>query len=562
MKKNRCNHKDHELWNRRSFLQTLGLTGLSSMVLANSKIAFATNTQLTNAIDNADNENVLLIIKLFGGNDGLNMIVPVNQYDEYANNRPTIKIPENGLISLSDAYAMPNFMEGLEPMWKEGQMKIVHSVGYEDQSRSHFKGSDLWASAEIESNTQETGWLGRYYDNTLEDYIFTPPDSPVAIEIGSTRNITFDGEETKYSYSVANIDSLKTVAETGKIYSADNIPGCEYGDNVSFLRNTYNSSYIYAGKIHDAYSASTDYTGGVGGYPASTANFGKLGESLNLIARLIKGNLGTKVYMVTLSGFDTHSTQYDTHQGLLTNLSDCVAYFHEDLTNAGWGDKILTMAQSEFGRRVAENGSRGTDHGAAGPVMLFGESLNGSGFVGEHSDLGDLLRNNLRHHTDFRQVYASVLKNWMCVDATLVDTLVLGSEFQNLELGFQCEGSTGVTDTDTETETETGTETAIDIDEVIVNTPVDEVDTKPFKVYTSYQNDDSIIHIDSNITQHITVTLYDLSGRQISVLDNSLMFEGQKSISINQKSPGLSGGIYLFRVYTNSRVVTKKILVL
>lgn len=537
MKNKTCNHKDHELWNRRSFLQTLGLTGLSSMVLANSKIAFATNTQLSSAIDEADNENILIIIKLFGGNDGLNMIVPVNQYDEYANNRPTIKIPENSLISLSDEYGMPDFMQSLEPMWEEGLMKVVHSVGYENQSKSHFKGSDLWASAEIEANTQETGWLGRYYDNTLEDYIFNPPESPVAIEIGSTRNITFDGEENKYSYSVANISSLQNIAETGRVYAADNIQDCEYGDNVSFLRNTYNSSYIYAGKIHDAYQASTDYTGGVGGYPESTPNFGKLGESLNLIARLIKGNLGTKIYMVTLSGFDTHSAQSNTHQGLLTNISECVSYFHEDLTNAGWGDKILTMAQSEFGRRVAENGSKGTDHGAAGPVMLFGKSLNGSGFVGEHSDLNDLLRNNLRHHTDFRQIYASILKNWMCVDATIVDTLVLGNEFETLDLGFECN---------------------IDLN---IDGP-DIANPKLFKIFATYTANDSIIHINSNITQHVTVTLYDLKGQQVKVLDNSVFFEGEKRISLNDKAPGLASGIYLYRVYSNSRVATNKILVM
>lgn len=533
MKKNICNQKDHELWDRRSFLKGIGLSGIGAMLFANANISFATNTELTAAINAVDNDNVLLIIKLFGGNDGLNMIVPVNQYDEYANYRPNIKIPESDLLSLSDEYAMPNFMDPLEPMWKEGKMKIVHSVGYENQSKSHFKGSDLWASGEIEATIQETGWLGRYFDNRYEDYLINPPASPVAIEIGSTRNITFDGEENKYSYAVANVSSLQIIAETGKAYASDKIPDCEYGDQVSFLRSSYNNSYAYAGKIHDAYNASSDYTGGTGSYPATTDAFGNLGDSLNLIARLIKGNLGTKIYMVTLSGFDTHSAQYNTHQSLLTNLSECVSYFHEDLTDAGWGDKIVTMTQSEFGRRVTENGSKGTDHGTAGPIMLFGEGLNGSGFVGEHADLNDLDANNLKHHTDFRQLYASLLKDWMSVDANLVDTLVLGSEFDTLDLGLQSEAPIDVVD----------------------------VNLNSLTTYASYDNNDTVIYLESGVSQNVTVSIYSLSGQKLDIVENNMLLESKAQISLGQKLPGLPSGIYIYRVDSNSRPITKKIIV-
>ena len=138
----KCNHQEHELWNRRSFLKGLGLFGVGSMVFANSNIAFAKNNELTAAINNADNDKILVIIKLFGGNDGLNMIVPVNQYDIYANNRPTIKIPESKLIKLNDEYSIPDFMSSMEPLWKEGKMKVVHSTGYDNQTLSHFRGSD------------------------------------------------------------------------------------------------------------------------------------------------------------------------------------------------------------------------------------------------------------------------------------------------------------------------------------------------------------------------------------------------------------------------------------
>lgn len=525
-----CNPKDHDQWSRRSFIQALGLSGIGSMAFANTNITFSGNSTLSAALAAADSDKILLVIKLFGGNDGLNMIIPINEYDLYAAARPTIKIPETSLIKLTDDKGLNNQMVNLEKLWGEGSMKVVNSVGYPSQSKSHFRGTDAWASAEIESGVYDTGWLGRYFENQYSDYLLSPPESPPAIEIGSIRNIAFDGDENKYSFSVASVASLLSIANTGITYPLENLPDCEYGEKLKFLRSTFNNSYSYADKIYQAYSSSSDYTSG-DGYPTDDTN---LGESLNLIARLIKGNLGTKVYMVTLSGFDTHTNQVEDQGELLEVLSQAVSYFHEDLKQAGWGDKILTMTQSEFGRRVAENGSSGTDHGSSGPIMLFGEGLNGSSFVGEHASLesSELVSNNLDYTTDFRQVYATILKEWMCVDSTIVDSVVLGESYEGLDLGFTCGGSS------------TSTSSANTLSSL-----------------SYFENENTIIQISATLAQHIVVKLYAITGQEIGTLDNSMMYVGTKTINVNAVFPSLSYGYYIYRLSSNYHVESNKMLI-
>jgi uncharacterized protein (DUF1501 family) len=526
-----CNHEEHELWNRRSFIQALGLSGMGTMAFANQNITFSSTSALAAAIAQSDSENILLIIKLFGGNDGLNMIVPINEYNLYANARPTIKIPETSLIKLTDDKGIPLVMEKLNTMWTEGKMKVVNSVGYPNQSKSHFKGSDAWASAEVESSTYDTGWMGRYYEDVYTDYVFNPPTVPPAIEIGNLRNIAFDGDTNKYSFSVATVSSLQSIANSGINYSMEGLPDCEYGEKLSFLRGSYNNAYRYADKIYAAYNNSTDYTAG-DGYPTDNT---KLGASLALIARLIKGNLGTKVYMVTISGFDTHTNQVSAQSSLLETLSKSVSYFHEDLTQAGWGDKIVTMAQSEFGRRLNENGSKGTDHGSSGPVMLFGEGLAGNGFIGEYASLEStkLVSGNLNYHIDFRRIYATILKEWLCVNPTTVDNIVLGNYYESLDLGFTCKSlSTN-----------------------------DFTPNQSISIVTYFENDSSMLELKSEIAQHTVIKLYSLQGQEIGTLLNSISNIGTTKMDVKAIFPNLTSGVYIYRMTSNTYKGSGKIMI-
>ena len=410
--------QEHLLWNRRSFIQALGLVGGGSMMLGSHTVSATKPSPLSVALAESENDHILVIIRLEGGNDGLNTIVPVYDYASYANLRPTIRHQQSDLLNLNADFAIPNYMNALESVWGDGNMKVVHGVGYPQQNLSHFRSTDIWAST-ADTYEEPTGWWGRYFEDLYPDYLINPPEIPPAVQIGNVGNLIFDGNNNNYAFTVANLEQLQNVAENGTLHDVVNIPDCVYGDKLLFMRATANTTFLYAETIHDAYTAASN-----------NADYGEgdLGQQLSAVARLIKGGLGTKVYMVSLGSFDTHANQPERHQELLQDLSNSIKAFYEDLAVSGMDDKVLGMTISEFGRRPYENGSDGTDHGAASPVMLFGAGLNGSGFVGEHPDINEWDANdNLIPTNDFRDVYNSVLTNWFCLDPSVINTMVFSS---------------------------------------------------------------------------------------------------------------------------------------
>ena len=188
--------QEHATWNRRSFIQALGLAGAGSMMLGGTNVSATAPSPLSVALSGSENDNILVIIRLKGGNDGLNTVVPLYDYDTYANLRPTIRHQENELLSLSPDFAIPSYMNALESVWGEGNMKIIHGVGYPDQSLSHFRSSDIWATADA-INEEPTGWWGRYFEDLYPDYLINPPEIPPAIQIGSIGNLIFEGARFK-----------------------------------------------------------------------------------------------------------------------------------------------------------------------------------------------------------------------------------------------------------------------------------------------------------------------------------------------------------------------------
>jgi len=250
---------------------------------------------------------------------------------------------------------------------------------------------------------------------------------------------------------------------------------------------------------------------------------------------LIKGGLGTKVYMVTLGSFDTHANQVNDHQALLTDLADTLQNFYDDLGFAGMENKVLSMTISEFGRRPYENGSNGTDHGAASPVMLFGPGLNGSGFVGSHPDLLAWDGNdNLIPSTDFRSVYSSVLTNWFCLDPTVIDLVMLGESYPNLDLGLSCDilGTSGYGDITN-----------------FVHGPV-------------YKNDKVFIDLKMTNTAHVDIRLYDIMGKDLGSLKNEILFPGNYSIDVLETlNTRLSMGQYIYRINMGGQFYSKSLII-
>jgi uncharacterized protein (DUF1501 family) len=518
------NH-EHDYWSRRSFIQALGLVGGGSIMMGNQAVSAAQATPLTVALSESQNDNILVIIRLNGGNDGLNTIVPVYDYATYANLRPNIRHFEPNLLPLNDDFSIPDYMNDLESVWGDGQMKVVHGVGYPDQNLSHFRSSDIWASA-AHQYEEPTGWWGRYFEDLYPDYLTNPPAAPPAIQVGNIGNLIFDGFDNNYAFTVANIEQLQAIGTNGAIHDVVNVPNCIYGDKLTYLRATANTTYTYSGVINEAYMASSN-----------NANYGNgdLAVQLAAVARLIKGGLGTKVYMVSLGSFDTHADQRYQHQALLQDLSSSIKAFYEDLGSGGWDQKVLSMTISEFGRRPYENGSSGTDHGAASPMMLFGPALNGSGFVGDHPDLltwDDY--DNLIPSSDFRDVYASVLANWFCLDQEIIDSILLNHSYQPLDLGLDCQTlSVG--------------------------------DPKPFLRFTHrpvYQNNQTLIVLETQQTAHGRITLYDLMGRELVTLADRMFFPGQHSIDVRQSAGiRLSYGQYIYRISFAGQQYSKSIMV-
>ncbi|MBT8262043.1 MAG: DUF1501 domain-containing protein [Bacteroidia bacterium] len=521
----RVHDQEHAEWSRRSFIQALGLVGGGSIMLGNAAVTASKPSPLSVALAESENDRIMVIIRLKGGNDGLNTIVPVYDYATYANLRPTIRHQQNDLVNLDADFAIPNYMSGLETMWGEGQMKVVHGVGYPQQNLSHFRSSDIWASA-ADTVVEPTGWWGRYYEYLYPDYLINPPEVPPAIQIGSIGNLVFEGQENNYAFTVANPMQLENVAQNGQLHNLLDIPDCIYGDKLLFMRSTTNTTVTYASVINDAYMNSTNQA------PYSNED---LAYQLSIVARMIKGGLGTKVYMVTLGSFDTHANQPNGHRGLLEDLSDSLQNFYADLEAGGMENDVLCMTISEFGRRPYENGSNGTDHGAASPVMLFGPGLNGSGFVGTHPDLLNWDNNdNLIPTADFRSVYSSVLTNWFCLDPSVIDLILLNESYDNLDIGFNCDILSNN-----------------DFSNVInfVHAPV-------------YKNDRVYIEMNMTNTSHVDLKLYDIMGKELGTLKNEVLFPGIHSVDvIAALGSNLSFGQYIYRISMGGQFYSKSLMI-
>ncbi|MBU2997766.1 DUF1501 domain-containing protein [Cellulophaga baltica] len=551
--------QEHKLWNRRSFLQAMGLVGSGSMMLGSNFLSASTASPLTSAIADLETDKIVILIRLSGGNDGLSTVIPVEQFDAYANARPNIYIPESKILKLTDTYGVPSYMKSLESMWGEGQFKAVHGVGYESQSLSHFTGDDIFSNTDLTTtgfSGENTGWMGRHFENIYSDYLINPPASPAAIQIGQYGSMVFQGNETNYAFVTSNVDQLEQIAETGDQYTIadpDNslFGDCMYGDQLKFLRGVANTTYEYSGTIHDAYEA------GQNDVEYQDNSFSK---QLAILARLIKGNLGTKVYMISMSGFDTHSNQPLIHEELMTNLSLAINSFYEDLAFTSQDDKVLSMTYSEFGRRIYENGSNGTDHGKAAPTLFFGSGLNGSAFVGEHPSLDDPNeRGNLEYTMDFRDLYGTVLAEWLCVDRTLVEQHLLGHTYKAIDLGFNCSGETfeDIAYSDEEPIIPTSDEEAV-VDENPSQELLNAITHEPY--YPTKQT--PYIHLEMPFTAHVDIKLYNIMGQNVGTVYNQIMTSDSVEINIRENLPKfLSTGKYIYQIQVQDKKMSKSIMV-
>ncbi len=547
--------QEHKHWSRRSFLQALGIAGSGSIMLGSNFVTASSPSPLTAAIAMAETDNILILIRLNGGNDGLSTVIPIEQYDAYALARPNIYIPESKILKLTDQFGVPSYMGAVEPMWGEGQFKAVHGVGYEGQSLSHFTGSDIFANTDLTTtgfNGLNTGWMGRHFENIYPDYLINPPAAPAAIQVGQFGSLVFEGEETNYAFVTSNIDQLEEIANSGVVYGLDRalFDSCMYGDQLRFLRGVANTTYEYSGLIHAAYQR---------GQNQVEYQNNDIARQLALLARLIKGNLGTKVYMISMGGFDTHGNQPLNHARLMSNLSIAVNNFYDDLAFTQQEDKVLSMTFSEFGRRIFENGSLGTDHGKAAPTLFFGSGLNGSAFVGEHPTLEDPDgRGNLEYTMDFRDLYATVLAEWLCVDIPLVEQHLLNHPYAPVNLGFNCSGiefpDIAYSDGSPTPPTQPGPVEPTPYDPNLLNAIVH----KPF--YPTEKTPH--IYLEMPFSAHVDIELFNILGQKVGTVYNEMMMEGSVELNIRERMPQhLSAGKYIYRINVQNQKMAKSVMV-
>ena len=419
---------------RREFLNNgLGFVALGLSVptlLMSATQAIAAETGVASKTSGANGGKILVVIEMAGGNDGLNTVVPLND-PLYAKLRPSIGVKAGEAVKIDQGLALHPGLGALGKLYERGQLAVVTGVGYPNPNRSHFQSMDIWQSGDPTLDARaRSGWLARYFD---EDGHFQGDplagvalggslplalwgkNSPASV-VGNARDFGFEARGQAREQQLATLKTL---------YDQSGIEGGTVAAGASdFIRNIGDGIYGSSDALKTALKNSDDKATVSANYPRDNG----LANGLQTVAKLITGGLGTRVYYLSMGGFDTHANQPGQHAYLLKQLAEAVAAFNADLELQGRGGDVVVMTFSEFGRRARENGGAGTDHGAASVMFVTGAGVKG-GVHGDYPKLDDLDDGDLKHHTDFRSVYATVLGNWLGV----APGKVLGGEFPGLK---------------------------------------------------------------------------------------------------------------------------------
>ena len=357
----------------------------------------------------------LIVVQLSGGNDGLNTVVPYRN-DLYYQARPTLALKStDGLLPLNDDLALHPAMTRLKALHDQGQLAVLNSVGYPNPDRSHFRSMDIWQTGSGSGQTLSTGWLGRYLDLSAASLPY-----PEGLEVDDTLSLALKGQ-TRKGLALKNpakfhqLTQNRLLSQLGRTSAT---PAHHHDSPADYLYQTLAETASAADYLYDKakiYKSTVAYPNTV------------FGKSLKTTAELINSGVESRVYYTALGGFDTHVRQHEQQARLLGDLSDSLGALADDLRQAGNWNETLVLVFSEFGRRVAENASHGSDHGTSNGVLLLGGQLGRAGVLNAAPNLADLdAEGDLRHQVDFRGIYAPILKGWLGVD----DTAILGRDFE------------------------------------------------------------------------------------------------------------------------------------
>lgn len=412
------------LFTRRKFLRTAILGG----AVAPSVPAFIDQTfaALEGATVTGKDGKILVVMQLAGGNDGINTLVPFAD-DAYRRARPRLAIPEKNILRASDYCGFHPSLKNLAALQAEGHAATVQGVGYPNPNRSHFRATEIWHTASDAEKNEAYGWVGRYCDAACAGQ---DPGVSIAIgdqtpqmlhsrkggEIGVGSPAQYQFQSGMHPEAMQEEDDARAPAggSVDMLFGAKQAPG----STADFLQKTALDAVASSSKMQDILRRAHDK----GKYPPSD-----IGQRLRLVASLIAGGMPARVYYVSLGGFDTHANQAGAHERQLAAFDQALGAFCDDLKSQGNFGRVMLLTFSEFGRRVAENASGGTDHGAAAPLFLVGGGVKG-GLHGTYPSLTQLFRGDLVHSTDFRTVYATILDRWLDTPSAQV----LGRDFGSI----------------------------------------------------------------------------------------------------------------------------------
>lgn len=545
---------------------------------------FAGETPITRMAQQSTNDKVIVILQMHGGNDGLNAVIPVEQYETYYSRRANIAIPaKNGvrrMIELDQTLPTPDQV-GLHPdlldmkeLYDQGRMKIIQGVSYERNNGSHFRGRDIWFMGGGFDDFFSSGWVGRYLQQEFAP--LTYPDAfpnenmldPLAIEMGNDVSLIFHQAgniPTSISLgsdpeSLANlIDQLEGFEDEGldpRGKPPEFLNNSPYGRELNWILNLEDKSEEYAARLVQVFQASSAASVTYPERYPFNAPKGSLRNGLSgqlqLVARLLDGGgagqgVKTKVFLLKIGGFDTHAGQvesYDSTMGVhaarMYHIASAMKAFQADLRSRGIEDKVLTLTTSEFGRRIVSNGSFGTDHGTGAPMFLFGRGVD-PGVLGTNPDMNN---NNVAMQFDCRRIYANLLQDWMGVEKSVITNEIF---FGNYIDGTAADGTPYE---------------PLAIANQSFLTSADTFMAKRFKLNDCYPNparDKTTITYHVNSVLQVKVSLLDMKGNLVRLLVDEQQTPGEQKIEVNLTD--LPDGIYLYRMETGIINETKKLVI-
>lgn len=526
---------------RRHFIQTTAAATVLPAFLSGLPLgAYGFTPELYELTGGAtQTDHVLVLIQLNGGNDGLNTVLPLDQYSALMNVRADIAIPESQALRLTPATGLHPAMTGLKGLYDNGRLGIVQSVGYPNPNFSHFRATDIWTSGSDSNVTVTSGWAGRYLDGEYPNYPTGYPSTqhpdPLAISIGSVVSNCVQGPTLNMGMAIASTTSFYQLL-SGGVDAAPNTPA---GHELTFIRQVVQQTQVYTTSIQAAAGKARNLSTL---YP--TAGQNSLSDQLRIVAQLVAGGLQTRIYVCNLGGFDTHvaqvaatgGTNTGQHATLLSKVSEAIAAFQDDLRLLGVQDRVVGMTFSEFGRRIKANSGKGTDHGAAAPLFVFGTSVNPrihgtNPIIPATAGVND----NVPMQFDFRAIYASILKDWFQVPQATLNALLPSSAGAFPYVPVLRQGVVNGT------------------------MPAADLNLAGFQVYPNPVRDGRATVEFEARGGHVQVVLYDQLGREVLRPLDRVQPAGKRQIPLD--ASGLAAGAYYCHVQEDSRVSTRLVSV-